>query len=44
MKSLVILMEAVQWGHNPAGSGFKKSGCKEAEECSRWQRGVQEGC
>lgn len=34
MKSPVIVMEAVQWSEKPDGSGFKESGCEEAEECS----------
>lgn len=40
MKFLMIPMEAVQWGQKPDGSGFKKSGCEDAEECSCNGRGM----
>lgn len=39
MKSLVILMEAVQWDPKPNGSGPKEPGWEGAEQCSCRVRG-----
>lgn len=33
-------MEAVQWGQKPHGTGFRKAGCEDAEECSCDGRGM----
>lgn len=40
MKFLTIPMEAVRWSQEPDGSGFKKSGRGDAEECSCNGRGM----
>lgn len=40
MKSLVILMEAVQWDPKPNGSGLKEPGWEGAERCSCCVRGL----
>lgn len=39
VKSLMILMEAVQWAQKPDSHGLRKSGCEEAEEWSCDGRG-----